>query len=356
MLPSLSRLSVQGPQLTTNAEYDDESSDESSNESGDESVEESNDESEDESEDESFEDFVEYSDAMSMYWASDALKNDREFVLATVKEDGRALRYASDALQDDREVVLAAVANYGSALQYAYYSALQNDREIVLAAVTQNGEALKYASRQHRADREIVLAAVTQNGEAFGYASLKLRADREVVLAAVTRDGEALELASDALKQDFWMKVAAATSRGFPYINLIDSDFIKELSMRIDAVLSSKEMSYALRVFDPEDELDSYDADAVDALCQRLEKLEDAVARLSASVDKIDDTFKKRHFANILDELQTKLGDPLKNPCTKHEYERDLVATPDRRAAKRMRIEAALARFREAAQTYKSTD
>jgi len=66
-----------------------------------------------------------------------------------------------------------------------------------------------------------------------------------------------------------------------------------------------------------------------------------------ADKEKKEKKEKKEELDDMLYELQTKLGDPLKNPCSKHEYERDLVATPDRRAAKRMRIEAALARLRK---------
>ena len=36
----------------------------------------------------------------------------RPFILATVKKDGRALEYASDALKGDKEVVLAAEKIY----------------------------------------------------------------------------------------------------------------------------------------------------------------------------------------------------------------------------------------------------
>ena len=59
-----------------------------------------------------------------------------------------------------------------------------NDREIVLAAVKQNGSVLNSVSEELRNDREIVLAAVSQDGNALEYASEKLRNDREIVLAA----------------------------------------------------------------------------------------------------------------------------------------------------------------------------
>jgi hypothetical protein len=62
--------------------------------------------------------------------------------------------------------------------------ALRADRDFVLAAVARNGLALQCLLPHFRADRDIVLAAVAKNGRALEYASVELRANREVVLAA----------------------------------------------------------------------------------------------------------------------------------------------------------------------------
>ena len=43
---------------------------------------------------------------------------------------------------------------------------LWNDKEMVLAAMKQNGVALKHAAESLRADRNFVLEAVKQNGAA----------------------------------------------------------------------------------------------------------------------------------------------------------------------------------------------
>ncbi|SPX61910.1 DUF4116 domain-containing protein [Legionella feeleii] len=56
---------------------------------------------------------------LALEYASETLKNDRDFLLAAVAENGWALEYASETLKDDREVVLAAVAQNRLALQYA---------------------------------------------------------------------------------------------------------------------------------------------------------------------------------------------------------------------------------------------
>ena len=49
----------------------------------------------------------------------DSIWNDKSYVLAEVKKDGRKLYHASPSLKKDKDVVLAAVKKHGRALQYA---------------------------------------------------------------------------------------------------------------------------------------------------------------------------------------------------------------------------------------------
>ena len=114
--------------------------------------------------------------------------NDREVVLAAVRENGHALQYADPVLRADREIGLAAVQNDGEALELTH---LNNDREIVFAAVRQIGRALQYASDYLREDRGIVYAAVRNDGYSLQYASLGLRADPEVIQASMTQNPRA---------------------------------------------------------------------------------------------------------------------------------------------------------------------
>ena len=93
--------------------------------------------------------------------SSVAFRNNREFVMIAVSQDGWALKYASQEFCNDREVVLAAVQNDGWALQYASEE-LRNCREVVLTAITQSGWALQYASPVLRNCKEVVLAAITK--------------------------------------------------------------------------------------------------------------------------------------------------------------------------------------------------
>ena len=96
-------------------------------------------------------------------FASAAMEDDREVVIAACNQNGQALQYASAALQDDREVVLAACKQNGLALQYASV-ALKDDREVVVEGCNQNGGALRYASvALLKDDREVVMVAIAQN-------------------------------------------------------------------------------------------------------------------------------------------------------------------------------------------------
>ena len=60
--------------------------------------------------------------------------NDRDYVLKTVKENGKLLEFAEESLHDDREIVLEAVKNNAEALEFAS-DRLKEDREIVFESV-----------------------------------------------------------------------------------------------------------------------------------------------------------------------------------------------------------------------------
>lgn len=112
-------------------------------------------------------------------------REDREVMLAAVRDNGLFLSYASDALRNDREIVLAAVRQDGMALSYAS-PALQNNRDVVMTAVRQNGGALQYASETLRSDREIV----AEVNEKYAYMALHPLHDPIVEHIPVQEDDE----------------------------------------------------------------------------------------------------------------------------------------------------------------------
>ena len=113
---------------------------------------------------------------MSLYFASERLRDDKDVVMAAVQQNGMALYFASERLRDDKDVVMAAVHQIGTALYFAS-DELRNDKDVVLKAVQQNGMTLRYASERLRGDKDVVMAAVHQYEWALIYASKELRDD-----------------------------------------------------------------------------------------------------------------------------------------------------------------------------------
>lgn len=104
---------------------------------------------------------------VSLFRVDDDLRNDKELVLHVVKVAGRELEFASDALKNDPEVVLAAVSGAnqcnGSSLQYAA-EPMRDSKEVVLAAISgYDGQALAHASKRLTGDVEVVRTAMTQS-------------------------------------------------------------------------------------------------------------------------------------------------------------------------------------------------
>jgi hypothetical protein len=118
-------------------------------------------------------------------YASAELKNDREIVMAALKEDSYAFVSASEELKNDKEVVLAALKNRGDVMRYIS-EALKNDREIVIAALKVDASALQYASDELKNDREFLLSIMVFSKDALKYASSQMRKDLQIKESIVT--------------------------------------------------------------------------------------------------------------------------------------------------------------------------
>ena len=153
--------------------------------------------------------------------------DDKEVVMAAVKNCGYALEFASPSLKQDKEVVMAALRNDGSAIQFASIS-LQKDKDVLLASVKNNIYAL-YTYRKLQHDKDIFMAAVPI-GYSLQFASNALRSDKEFILSLVKKNGMALEFASFTLKQDKDVIFAALTQNGNALwhlpLNIINEDIV----------------------------------------------------------------------------------------------------------------------------------
>ena len=85
---------------------------------------------------------------------------DRKNALATLTKEGYKLRDMPQYM-NDKEIVLAAVRDYGLSLKHASPE-LQADRQVVMAAVKNNGMAIDHASPELQKDKEIMKAANDQ--------------------------------------------------------------------------------------------------------------------------------------------------------------------------------------------------
>ena len=85
---------------------------------------------------------------------------DRKSALATLKKEGYKLRDMPQYM-NDKELVLAAVKDYGLSLKHAS-PALQADKDVVMAAVKNNGMAIDHASPELKKNKAIMKAAAQE--------------------------------------------------------------------------------------------------------------------------------------------------------------------------------------------------
>jgi len=97
-------------------------------------------------------------------------KNDPDICRVAVRKFGYALKHASPGMQSDKEVVALACRNWARAIQFAS-DALKDDRIFIINIVKQNppssADALQYASDNVKNDKAAVIAAVEAHGRAM---------------------------------------------------------------------------------------------------------------------------------------------------------------------------------------------
>ena len=213
--------------------------------------------------------------------ASDALKDDRDVILAAMTTGNEALEYASERLRDDRDVMLAAmaVADDAEVLEFAS-ERLRDDTGFIRALIVMSpathgstwfgSEWLRHASErlendegmmlllklheegadammeaasdEHKDDKDFLLIAVALDELVLQHASERLKDDKAVVLAAVSKaesqtddsgSGYALKFASDERQNDKEM-VAAALANGWAL-----QDVPEELKNDTDVVIAA---------------------------------------------------------------------------------------------------------------------
>lgn len=202
-------------------------------------------------------------------YVSETLKDDKEFILAAVTNDGKSLEFASDRLMNDVEVILVAVTNYGEVLKIVPHN-LKN-KDVVLAAITKNGIALEYVPEdlkneelcsiavaengfalkfvpEHFKNKELVLTAVKNNGGALNFATNMLKKDKDIVYAAVTQCGNVLEFVDDSFKNDKDLAIIAVSCWNDSYYFDLSIKYVSDDLKKDEDVISTavKHNGYSL--------------------------------------------------------------------------------------------------------------
>lgn len=170
--------------------------------------------------------------------ASDDLKDDVAFMVRAMRVSAWCLSIVSEAMRNNRDVVLAAVETRGTMLVSASPE-LKADREIVTAAVTNDGDAFWAADEAYRNDAEIVKLAASKNPLMLHYATLEVRNDRDVVLEVVRHQPAALRFAGPIPRDDKDVVMAAVQQRstvlGYASERLRGDVDVVMAAMRVDA-------------------------------------------------------------------------------------------------------------------------
>lgn len=131
-----------------------------------------------------------------------SFRDDEEIALEVIKKTTQCYFWMSKRLQQKEEVALAAIQVNPYLLRQELDEHLRNNKEIVLVAVSRDGSLLKFASEELKADRDVLLAAVRSNPYSLQFATREMNNDEEIVVTAVAKNGLALEHVSEELKNN----------------------------------------------------------------------------------------------------------------------------------------------------------
>lgn len=175
---------------------------------------------------------------------SPSFKNDRDIVLAAVKNTGTALQFASEELQNDFDIVLAAVSQDDYALIYASYD-LKNNRQILLACCDTRPHIINLSelTNELKSDEEFILAALEGNSKNWQHVSEQLRGSPTFILKALEAKGHRtdaqshwniiIEHVSPDLRnnRDFYLIIVQNNYKYLRYISDLrkDRDFILDV-------------------------------------------------------------------------------------------------------------------------------
>ncbi|MDF1878412.1 DUF4116 domain-containing protein [Sulfurimonas sp. SAG-AH-194-C20] len=111
-------------------------------------------------------------------------KDDREFILKILQNNGNALRHLSADMQNDFEMAKASVLNNSHAYQHIG-NKLKDNEELLKLAIKWNGDILEYAIDKFKQDKEIAKIAVSNNASAICFLPKEFQSDKELISLAL---------------------------------------------------------------------------------------------------------------------------------------------------------------------------
>ncbi|WOG25670.1 PEP/pyruvate-binding domain-containing protein [Endozoicomonas sp. 8E] len=122
-------------------------------------------------------------------YASQRVRNDKNFVLSAISEYPEELRFLSEKLRDDSDVIMAAVAKEPRTLHYAS-ERLRGDKDIVRMITANSICHLTEVSKELLSDRQYMLELIAINPLAFSFAVPDLKYENAFINAAKRRNPE----------------------------------------------------------------------------------------------------------------------------------------------------------------------
>lgn len=136
--------------------------------------------------------------------ARQALKSTEAGCIQLVSENGLELENLDSVFQNNKNVVLAAVRQNGRALAFAH-PRLQNDNEVVREALKDEEDTdfiIEHAGENFKNHREALLELIRTNEMAIGYGNDELVEDKAFILDAIDANPMVIQLLDESLKND----------------------------------------------------------------------------------------------------------------------------------------------------------
>ena len=126
----------------------------------------------------------------SLKFASDQLKDNKDYVLRAVTLNGADLKYASTNLRNDKEIVMIALKNYHNIIRKSIEKDFENRAYTLLMVEMYGFKILDYYNNFDFDDDEVLITLQDNDHSLLFYISEELKVDKDVALFAMKIDPE----------------------------------------------------------------------------------------------------------------------------------------------------------------------